>query len=119
LAALEARIARLEEQTEDVGEAVAAALNDLRELARAVHEAKKALAAASGERALRRRAEAGRAVVGRVGCTFTATGEGGGGWGKRSAGLVKGAVHPVVGDPVEFPADPKSALARNSGVSRR
>jgi hypothetical protein len=102
LAALEARIAELEQQQEDVGEAVAAALVELRELAQAIHAAQKAMASEAGERAFRQRAEALRAVIRRIDCTFTATGKTGGGPGRSNARLVKVTVEPVVGDAVEF-----------------
>jgi DNA invertase Pin-like site-specific DNA recombinase len=102
LAALEAKIAKLEAQQQDLGEGVAAALRDLRELAAAIHAARQALAAGALERAARRRAAALRAVIQRIECTFTATGQSGGGRGRRNARLVEVTVWPVLGDPVAY-----------------
>jgi hypothetical protein len=39
----------------------------------------------------------------RIECIFTATGQTGGGWGKKNARLVTVRFDPVKGDPVKFP----------------
>jgi hypothetical protein len=117
LDAMEARIEELGKLQQDAGAAITTALRELRELAQAVHDAKEALAGAAGERALRQRAEAVRAVVQRIECTFAATGQTGGGWGKKNARLVKVTVYPVAGDSVEFSADAKGTLLYSSAHS--
>ena len=61
----------------------------------------------AGERSLRQRAEALRAVIQRIECRFIATGAKGSGWGKRNAQLVSVTIYPVVGDSVELSADSK------------
>jgi DNA invertase Pin-like site-specific DNA recombinase len=114
LSALEARIAALERQQQDLGETITNALGELRRLAQAVHDARKALAAGEGERALRRRAQALRAVIARITCTFVATGKTGGGPGKANSRLVRVVIEPVLGEPREY-AGPD--VVQPSGVS--
>jgi DNA invertase Pin-like site-specific DNA recombinase len=105
LAALEARIAQLEAQQQDAGRAVTAALGELRDLAQAIHDARKALAAGDGERALRRRAEALRAVIHRIECAFVPTGANGRGRGNQATRLARVTVHPLAGAAKEYAAD--------------
>ena len=76
----------------------------------AIADAEQSMQSEAGERALRQRAEAIRAVVQRMECTFTATGETGGGWGKKNARLTAVKIYPVVGDSAEFPVDSKGRL---------
>jgi hypothetical protein len=71
-----------------------------------------------GERALRQGAEAIRAVVQRIECTFTATGQKGGGWGRKNSRLVKVTFYPISGDPAEFSVDSKGTLKYSSDHSR-
>ncbi len=56
------------------------------------------------ERCLRQRAEALNAVIHRIECHFTATGNVGRGKGKN-AGLAKIVIHPVTGETTEFFGD--------------
>ena len=78
LGALETRIGELERQREDAARAVERLYREMLELREAVDSAKDAVRCESGERALRRRAEAIRAAVQRIECDFTATGRTGG-----------------------------------------
>jgi DNA invertase Pin-like site-specific DNA recombinase len=118
LAALEARIADAERQREDAAGAVAAALQELHDLQDAIHSAKEAMRAEGGASALRRRAEALRAVVQRIECTFAATGMTGKGAGRKNSRLVKVTVYPVAGDSAEFSASAKGTLMYESAHSR-
>jgi hypothetical protein len=117
-AALEARIEELRRQQEDAAVVVEHQFQQIRDLQQAVAEAKRAMKRVAGERALRQRAEALRAVIQRIECTFTSTGLKGGGWGKKNARLVKVAVYPVGGDSVEFSAGSKGTLMYSSAHSR-
>jgi DNA invertase Pin-like site-specific DNA recombinase len=117
-AEVETRIAGLRRQQENVSEVVEQHYRDMLDLQRAIRDAKTALQSGAGERALRRRAEALRAVVQRIECTFTATGETGGGWGKKSALMTKVTFYPVVGDSVELSADSKGTVLYSSAHSR-
>src|SRR5262249_41492683 len=105
LAALEARIADLEQQTEDVGESVAAALRDLGDLARALHDARQEMTRGATEQDLRRRAQALRAVIQRIERTFTATGKTGTGPGNANARLARVTFHPLLGEAVAYAAN--------------
>jgi hypothetical protein len=71
----------------------------------------------AGERAMRQRAEALRAIVQRIECTFTATGQSGGGHGRKNARLSKVTIFPVVGDARHFLADSDSALRATRATS--
>ena len=95
----------MRDQEEDAAEVVATHYRQMHDLQLAIANAKLALRSEAGERALRQRAEALRAVVQRIECTFTATGETGGGWGKKNARLATVTIYPVEDDPVEFSAD--------------
>jgi hypothetical protein len=79
-------------------------------LSQSIRDAKLAMRGDTGDRALRQRAEAVRAVIQRIECTFTATGVTGSGWGKRNAQLAKVTIYPVGGDSVAFSADSKGTL---------
>jgi hypothetical protein len=109
-AKLEARMGELRQQQEDAGEVVATAYREMPELQRAIADARLAMRAKDGERALRQRAQALRAIIQRIECTFTATGQTGGGWGKRNSRLLGVTIYPVAGDPAYFEADRESAL---------
>jgi hypothetical protein len=87
------------------------------DLRTAIADAKLAMENQAGERVLRQRAEALRAVIQRIECTFTATGQTGGGWGKKNARLARVMIYPVVGDSVEFSADSKGTLLYSSAHS--
>jgi hypothetical protein len=112
-AALEARIDELKQQQEDAGEVVTTAYREMYDLKMAIAKAKLAMKSEAGEQALRQRAEAIRAVVQRIECTFVATGQTGGGWGRKNARLAKVTIYPVVGDSVEFTADSASPGVRS------
>jgi hypothetical protein len=118
LVALEARIEALRRQQENLGEAVATHYGEMCNLRNAIDNARRAMKEEADERALRQRTEALRAIIQRIECTFTATGETGSGWGKKNARLAKVTIYPVVGDSVAFPAEPKGTLLYSSDHSR-
>jgi hypothetical protein len=118
LAELESQIARLEQQRQDLADLVERHWREILDLGRAIAEARRAMESGTGERALRQRAEALRAIVHRIECTFTATGQTGAGWGKKNARLVAVTFYPVVGDSVAFSADSKGTLMYSSAHSR-
>ena len=91
---------------------------ELRDLQQAIADAKVAMKSEAGERALRQRAEALQAVVRRIECTFTATGQTGGGWGNKNARLAKVTIYPVTGDPAAFSSYSKGTLLYSSAHSR-
>ena len=95
----------LEEQGKDASELVLSQYRTLQDLFTAVRGAKEALRADNGKVDLRRKAEAIRAVIQRIECTFTATGEKGGGWGKKNTRLTSVTIYPISGNPIEFRAD--------------
>jgi hypothetical protein len=103
LAAVEGRIAQLEQQQQDIAESVEQQYQKLQQLQQAIAEAKRAMRSESGERALRRRAEAIRAVIHRIECKFVATGHKGGGPGKNNARLAAVTIYPIVGDAGHYP----------------
>ncbi len=115
---LEARIKELEKHRDDAADQVERHYREVMDLQSAIAEAKLAMRSESGERALRRRAEAIRAVVQRVECAFTATGATGGGPGKSNARLATVTIYPVTGDPAEFSAGHDNVLRSTSDVSR-
>jgi site-specific DNA recombinase len=117
LTTLEDRIAELERRREDIGATATAQWAQVLDLANAVKEARRAMESDAGESALRQRAEAVRAVIQRIECSFTATGETGGGWGKKNACLATITIYPVVGDSLEFRADSKGTLKYSSAHS--
>jgi DNA invertase Pin-like site-specific DNA recombinase len=114
LAALEDRIGELRRQQQDISNIVEQQWREVRDLAKAVKDTQRALTSESGERALRQRAEALQAIIQRIECTFTATGETGGGWGKKNAHLATVTIYPVVGDSVKLSADSKGTLLYSS-----
>jgi DNA invertase Pin-like site-specific DNA recombinase len=116
--ALEARMESLRRQQEDLGGVVAAHYGEMCDLRRAIDDAKRAMEGEAAERALRQRAEALRAIIQRIECTFTKTGETGGGWGKRNARLATVTIYPVVGDSVAFSAESRGTLMYSSAHSR-
>jgi hypothetical protein len=117
IATLEIRIEELKQQRRDVAGLVEQHYREMCDLKLAIADAKLAMRAEAGERALRQRAEALRAVVQRIECTFTATGATGGGWGKKNSQLVKVTIYPVVGESVEFSADSKGTLLYSNAHS--
>src|SRR5262249_41960972 len=117
LARLDDRIKELEQQQQDAAEVVVSQFREMHNLQRAIDTVKAAMRSETGERALRQRAQAVRSVIQRIECTFTATGETGGGWGKKNARLVKVTIYPVVGDPVSFSAGGKGTLLYSSAHS--
>jgi dihydrofolate synthase/folylpolyglutamate synthase len=64
-----------------------------------------------------RRAEALRAVLGRIEWTFTATGKTGGGRGNKSSRLTKVTIDPVSGDPKVDPVDSQNALQHEQALA--
>jgi hypothetical protein len=117
-AELEARIAELRRQQEDAAEVVAEHYREMLELQTAIADARLAMRSQGGERALRQRAEALRAVIQRIECAFTATGQTGGGWGKKNSRLATVTIYPVAGDAAEFSADSNGTLMYSSAHSR-
>lgn len=107
-AELEARITELRRQQEDAAEVVEQHYSQMNDLQAAIADAKLAMESDAGERALRQRAEAIRAIVQRIECTFTATGQAGGGWGKKNARLATVTIYPVAGDSAQFPVETSS-----------
>jgi hypothetical protein len=105
---LEAKIDELRRRQRDVSEIVEKHYTQLNDLYVAVEEAKRAMEAEASERSYRQKAEALRAVIQRVECTFEATGKNGSGWGNKNSDLVKVTVYPVVGDAGEFSAPDSS-----------
>jgi len=99
---LEERIKELQTQQQDMSDIVADQYEEMLALQRSIAEAKIALRSESGERAFRQRAEAIRAVIQRIECTFVATGHKGGGPVKRNSKLVNVKIYPVAGDPASF-----------------
>jgi uncharacterized coiled-coil protein SlyX len=118
LAVLDTRLGELERKREDLGETVFAHFNEMNDLRQAIADAELAMQSTASERSLRQRAEALRAVVQRIECTFTATGKKGSGWGKKHSRLAKVTIYPVVGDSYEFPTGSKGTLLYSSAHSR-
>jgi DNA invertase Pin-like site-specific DNA recombinase len=114
LAELEAKITGLEEKQRNLGDVVEQQWREVAELADSIDKAKEAM---SGEANQRIRAEAVQAVIQRIECTFTATGERGGGWGKKNARLVSVTIYPVTGESAEFSVDSKGTLLYSSAHS--
>jgi hypothetical protein len=117
LAVLETQIGELEKQREDAADVVAGYSRQMCELQHAIADAKFAMKSQEAECALRQRAEALRAVVQRIECSFTATGQTGDGWGKKNSRLVTVTIYPVVGDSLEFSADGKGTVMYSSAHS--
>jgi DNA invertase Pin-like site-specific DNA recombinase len=116
-AELEARIGQLQQQQEDAAEAVEWHYRRLTDLQAALAEAKLAMRSETGERALRQRSEAIRAVIQRIECTFVATGTIKAGGGKKHSQLATVTFYPVVGDPVALSAESKATLVYSSAHS--
>lgn len=115
---LEARIAELRRQGEDVAEVVASNYREIHDLQSAIADARLAMRSEQGERALRQRAEAVRGVIQRIECTFTATGAKGGGWGKRNSKLAQVKIYPICGESVAFSVESESTLMYSNAHSR-
>jgi DNA invertase Pin-like site-specific DNA recombinase len=116
LAALEARIAELEQQRQDAAEVVESYWRQARDLQQAIADARDAL---HGEVELRELAERLKAAVQRIDCTFVPTGETRRGWGKRHTRLAKVKIYPFAGDPAVYPASPGPVLPHSRASSRR
>lgn len=114
---LEAEIDELRRQGKEIADAVGSLYHEMNDHQIAIAAAKRAMQSDSGERALRQRAEALRAVIRRIECTFTATGITGSGWGKRNSKLVKVTIYPISGDSVEFPTPSKGTLIYSNAHS--
>jgi hypothetical protein len=114
---VEARIAELERQREDAASVVEQCYREMHDLQQAIANAKLAMASETGDRALRQRAEALRAVIQRIECTFTATGQSGRGYGKASSRLSAVTIYPVVGDPAAFSATSKGTIMYSNAHS--
>jgi DNA invertase Pin-like site-specific DNA recombinase len=114
LAELESKIKHLEQQKQNVGDTVERQWREVLELSEAIQKAERSM---TGDGNLRRRAEALRSVIQRIECTFTSTGETGGGWGKKNSRLATVTIYPVVGDPAAFSASSKGTLMYSSAHS--
>ncbi len=112
LAALDTRIGELERQRLDVSETVERHYREMRGLQRAITEAQFAMQGPDGERAHRQRAQALRAAILRIECTFTPTGQSGSGHGRKNTRLTKITIFPVVGDAHCFLVDAESSVLR-------
>jgi DNA invertase Pin-like site-specific DNA recombinase len=117
-AALEARMDELRNQQQDTADVVAAHYREMRNLNISIVEAQAAMRSQAGERALRQRSQALRAVIQRIECRFTATGKIGSGWGKKNSALVEVTFYPVVGDSAAFSGGSKGTLMYSSAHSR-
>lgn len=117
LAELEARIEELERQKQDSADAVEQHYREIIDLQCAIGEARRALRSESGERALRQRAEALRAVIHRMECTFVATGEDGSGRGRKSTRLAKVSIYPIAGNARHFLTDSANLLRPTRATS--
>jgi DNA invertase Pin-like site-specific DNA recombinase len=116
LTALDQRITELERQRADVAQEVTTAWAEVYGLQQAIADARQALSSDTGERALRRRAEALRKVIHRIECTFRATGHTTGGWKRKVSELTSVTIYPLVGDARTYKADPESVLPQTSGL---
>jgi hypothetical protein len=110
LADLEAQIKGLEEQKENLADIVEKEWQEILDLSQAVSEAQRAMLSETGERALRQRAQALRAVIQRIECTFTVTGHTGGGPGKKNSRLAAVTIYPVAGDTAQYEVQAENAL---------
>jgi hypothetical protein len=109
---LEARLDALKEQQQDSTAVVERHYREMRDLQKAIADAKRALASQGGERSRRQRAEALRSVIQRIDCTFTATRvKAGRQGGQRASKLVSVMIHPLLGDAVKYPAHPAHSPA--------
>jgi hypothetical protein len=104
-AKLEARIDELKAQRQDQSQAIADALREMHDLQDAIHAARRAMKDKGGDSALRRKAEALRAVIHRIECGFTATDVREGVRGRHQSRLASVTVYPVVGETAEFQAE--------------
>jgi hypothetical protein len=110
LVALEAQIAEMEKHEQDLGDILRAALQEFKTFSTAIAAAQQAMASETGERALRQRAAALRAVIHRIECHFVATGGSGKGRGNRATRLSRVTIYPLVGDSKEFRAEASNTL---------
>jgi hypothetical protein len=116
-AELEARIEQLRQQQQDIADVVEQHYRQLADLQAAIAAAKLAMRREVGERALRQRAEAIRAVIQRIECTFSVTGQTGGGHGRKNTRLAKVTIYPLVGDPGHFFIDSDNVLRATRATS--
>ncbi len=117
LTTLEDRIAELERRREDIGATATAQWAQVLDLANAVKEARRAMESEDGERASRRKAEALRAIIQRIECTFEPTDQRGGGHGKKNARFAKVTIYPIVGDAAHFRIEADSVLRATRATS--
>ena len=118
LARLESSICQLETRRQNMADLVERQWREVCELSQAIGRACRAMKSEMGERALRLRAKALRAIVQRIECTFTATGQKGGGWGKKNSQLVTVTIYPVVGEAAAFSVPSKGTVIYSSAHSR-
>jgi DNA invertase Pin-like site-specific DNA recombinase len=109
LKALEEQIRQREQQRDFAAESVLDQWRQLVELNQAVAAAREALDSPTGERALRRKAEALRRVVDRIDLTFTVTGRRGSGPGRNHARLAKLTFVPPTGASRTYVIPPSTA----------
>jgi len=117
LAALEAEIQELEERRRNVADLVEQQWREVCDLSRAIARARQALASEGGERSMRQRADALRAIIQRIECTFKETGQRGGGWGKKASELATVKIYPVVGELAVFPAEAEGTVIYSNAHS--
>jgi hypothetical protein len=109
LAALERSIDELRCHQDNLAKDVEQLWQVVYSLQMAVVEAQLAMRDDNDEADLRRRAEALRAVIDRIECTFIATGKRGGGWGMKNSILAGVTVYPLDGNSVQYRADREPA----------
>jgi DNA invertase Pin-like site-specific DNA recombinase len=112
-ASLESQIEELRKQQENAADLVMSHYRQMNDLQLAIVEAQRALQGEATAQALRRRAEAIRAIVHRIEVAFRVTGLTGGGRGRKSSVLATVTIYPVVGD--EFTAHIEKGLQPTRG----
>jgi hypothetical protein len=117
LAALEARIEELEGQQRNAADVIEGLYRQMVDLQGATRAAREAMRSEVGERALRQRAEALRAIIQRIECTFTATGQTKGGRSRKNTRLVKVTIYPVIGDARHFLVEDCNVLRATRATS--
>ena len=114
LAELELKIEATTEKQQNLADVIEQQWREVLDLSDAIDKAKGAM---KNDANLRVRAEALRSVIQRIECTFTATGERGGGWGRKNALLASVTIYPITGESAEFSADSKGTLMYDSAHS--
>jgi DNA invertase Pin-like site-specific DNA recombinase len=117
LTELDAQMAELERQRDFRAETVADYYREMCRLNLAVADARTALRGQTGERAMRHLAQQLRGIIQRIECTFTVTGQTGGGHRRNNARLLRVSIYPLVGEPRHFDADSSKILRATRATS--